>query len=139
MQDASERPFFVRVAKSAFMQIIARSANGIFSVGIYFADLISDVQVSVLLLNTRNYTWAGIGIFLLAFQFFIVHLRVLPYLRSTFGSSSPHYISFLFLGFPIGLLMLDALMFLEPFALLAILPFPDWLRQFVPACARRSI
>ena len=32
-----------------------------------------------------------------------------------------------------GLLLLDCLMIFEPFGLLAILPFPDWLRQFLPA------
>ena len=32
-----------------------------------------------------------------------------------------------------GLLFLDGLMFLEPFGLLTILPFPAWMRQFIPA------
>ena len=150
-----------RLLRSAILQIAARSANGIFSVGIYFADLISDVQVrvrlhahhapaldahitrarrraqvSMLLLTTGNVAWAGISIFLLLFQFLVVHLRVLPYLRSTFGSESWHYIGFLLFGFPAGLLGLDILMFFEPFGLLAILPFPEWVRQFVPACTR---
>ena len=122
-----------KLCQTALVQIIARSTNGIFSVGVYFADLVSDVQVIVLLLNTRNYLWAAEGAFLLVLQFFIVHLRVLPYLRSTFGSSSTLYLTFLFLGFPLGLLALDVAMFFEPFGLLAVLPFPDWLRQFVPA------
>ena len=87
----------------------------------------------VLLFNTGNYSWSAISFFLLVFQFFIVHLRVLPYLKSTFGSTSTLYLTFLVLGFPFGLLLLDGLMFFEPFGLLAILPFPDWLRQFVPA------
>ena len=130
---SSSPSFFTRLMKSAILQILARSANGIFSVAVYFADLISDLQVSVLLLNTGNYTWAAIGIFLLCFQFFVVQIRVLPYLQSTFGSTSTLYLFFLFFGFPFGLLALDALMFCEPFGLLAILPFPEWLRQFVPA------
>ena len=37
------------------------------------------------------------------------------------------------LGFPFGLVALDLLMFLEPFGLLAVLPLPQWLKQFVPA------
>ena len=32
-----------------------------------------------------------------------------------------------------GLLFLDCLMFLEPFGLLTVLPFPAWLKQFIPA------
>ena len=87
----------------------------------------------MLLLNTGNVLWAVQGICLLVLQFFVVHLRVLPYLRSSFGSQSALYLVFLFFGFPAGLLVLDALMFLEPFGLLAVLPFPDWLKQFVPA------
>ena len=130
---ATSPGFVGRLMKSALLQILMRSANGIFSVGLYFADLISDVQVSVLLWTTGNYTWSGIGIFLLVFQFLIVELRVLPYLQSTFGSNSSIYLFFLVFGFPWGLLALDCLMFCEPFGLLAILPFPEWLRQFIPA------
>ena len=130
---ASSPGFVGRLMKSALLQILMRSANGIFSVGLYFADLVSDVQVSVLLWTTGNYAWSGIGIFLLVFQFLIVELRVLPYLQSTFGSNSSIYLFFLVFGFPWGLLALDCLMFCEPFGLLAILPFPEWLRQFIPA------
>ena len=47
---SSSKPgYFSRLLRSALVQIIARSANGIFSVGIYFADLISDVQACDLL------------------------------------------------------------------------------------------
>ena len=96
-------PFVTRLMRSAILQVLARSANGIFSVGLYFADLVSDVQVSVLLWTTGNITWAAIGIFLLTFQFLVVQVRVLPYLQSTFGSSSSVYLFFLFFGFPFGL------------------------------------
>ena len=89
----------------------------------------------MLLVKTGNYIAAALSIFLLAAQFAVVQARVLPYLRSTFGSSSPLYLTFLVFGFPLGLLVLDGLMFLEPFGLLAVLPFPTWLKQFVPACA----
>ena len=73
------------------------------------------------------------SIFLLVLQFLVVYLRVLPYLDTTFGRQSPIYITFLILGFPLGLFFLDFLMFLEPFGLLTILPFPAWIKQFVPA------
>ena len=118
---------------SAIVSTMTRSVNGILSVSLYFADLFSDLQVAALLLETGNMLWAGLSIALLALQFIIVQLRVMPYLRSTHGSQSVIYISFVIFGFPTGLLILDALMFMEPFGLLAILPFPDWLRQFLPA------
>ena len=101
--------------------------------GRYFADILSDVQVIQLLWESTNYVWSLMSLFLLVNQFFIVYLRCLPYLKTTFGSESPEYIVFLILGFPTGLLFLDACMFLEPFGLLAILPFPPWMRQFIPA------
>ena len=63
--------------------------------------------MSVLLLNTGNYAWATMGILLLALQFVVVHLRVLPYLQSTFGSTSTLYLTFVVFGFPSGLLVLD--------------------------------
>ena len=44
----------MRLLRSALVQVLFRSANGIFSVGLYFADLISDIQVAVLLLKTGN-------------------------------------------------------------------------------------
>ena len=40
---------------------------------------------------------------------------------------------FMVFGFPLGVISLDILMFLEPFGLLALLPFPERLRTFVPA------
>ena len=120
----SKQALFGKLFKSALVQVVARSANGIFSVGIYFADLISDLQVTALLLNTGNYAWAGIGIFLLTMQFVVVHLRVLPYLQSTFGSGSVLYLLFMWLGFPTGLLLLDGLMFFEPVRQLPRLPPP---------------
>ena len=86
-----------------------------------------------MLWDSTNYTWAWISIFLLVLQFFVVWVRVLPFLSTTFGADSAIHISFLFLGFPTGLLLLDCLMFLEPFGLLTVLPLPDWLRQFLPA------
>ena len=39
-----DAPLVIRVLKSALVQVLMRSANGIISVGLYFADIISDVQ-----------------------------------------------------------------------------------------------
>lgn len=119
--------------KSSFMQAVTRAANGILAVSLYFADIISDIQVLQLLWSTGNYTWGVMSVFLLLLQFVVVYARVLPYLSSTFGSDSAVYWGFIAFGFPFGLLLLDCLMFLEPFGLLSVLPFPPWLRQFIPA------
>ena len=40
-------------------------------------------------------------------QFVVVYLRVLPYLSSTFGRDACLYQAFLWLGFPLGMLLLD--------------------------------
>jgi hypothetical protein len=69
----------------------------------------------------------------------VVYQRVLPYMRNTFGARSCLTLTFTYLGFPLGLLILDFLMLLEPFGLLAVLPLPAWLKQFVPACERARV
>ena len=121
------------ILKGPLMQLLMRTVTGVMAISLYFADLISDLQVLQLLYDAGTYSWAAMSLFLLIAQFLVVYLRVIPYLSSTFGSDSTLYISFLWGGFPIGLLLLDFLMFLEPFGLLSVLPFPEWLRQFVPA------
>ena len=90
-------------------------------------------QVVQLLWGSRNFIWAWVSITLLVGQFFIVWIRVIPYLSANFGADSTIYRGWLFLGFPAGCVALDGLMFLEPFGLLTVIPFPDWLRQFLPA------
>ena len=130
---SSQQPLVTRILGSVICQVLARSANGVLVVGLYFADIFSDIQVIQLLWGTGNYLWFACSVSLLMIQFGVVFFRVLPYLRSTFGRDDPIYIAFIFLGFPSGLLFLDLLMFLEPFGLLTVLPLPDWLRQFVPA------
>ena len=122
-----------QILKGPIMQLLIRTATGVMAISLYFADIISDVQVLTLLYTTGNLLWAAISLFLLVAQFLIVWLRVLPYLASTFGTESNIYVIFLWTGFPAGLLFLDMLMFLEPFGLLTVLPFPAWMRQFIPA------
>ena len=86
----------------------------------------------LLLAQTGNLLWAAVSCTLLFAQFAVVYWRLLPYLAMTFGRSSLQYRVFLLFGFPVGLLCLDVLMFLEPFGLLTSLPLPERLRQFVP-------
>ena len=90
-------------------------------------------QVLMLLYNTGNVVSAVLSLLFLIAQFMVIYVRVLPYLRTTFGSDSTIYTAFLWIGFPIGCLGLDVLMFLEPFGLLAVLPLPTWIKTFVPA------
>ena len=100
---------------------------------LYFADLISDIEVTLLLHSAGFEGYAAIAASLLVLQFVAVYFRVLPYLRSTLGRASCVYQLFLYLGFPFGMLLLDVLMFLEPFGLLPVVPMPERMRQFIPA------
>ena len=90
----------------------------------------------VLLWDSGNLAWCLEAVFFLVAQYVVVYFRVLPYMRNTFGTNSCLTCSFTYLGFPLGLFILDLLMLLEPFGLLAVLPLPAWLKQFVPACTR---
>ena len=85
-----------------FSHVAKNTANGFVTVSVYFADVVSDVQVLVLLYESGNTAWAHIALFFLIAQFFAIYIRVLPYLHSTFGATSPIYLSYLWCGFPIG-------------------------------------
>ena len=91
------------------------------------------LQVTILLHSAGFEGYAAIAGSLLVLQFVAVYFRVLPYLRSTLGRAACVYRLFLYLGFPFGMLLLDILMFLEPFGLLPIVPMPERMRQFIPA------
>jgi hypothetical protein len=130
---------------SRMVSVFSTSLNGLVAVWLYFADLLSDVQVVLLLVDAsklegedggddvRMLRYAIIAASLLVLQFAVVYLRVLPYLSSTFGRDSCLYQAFLWLGFPFGMLLLDLLMFLEPFGLLPIAPISDRMRLFLPS------
>lgn len=122
-----------RIANSGILTVLKNSMNGFISVYIFFLDVASDIAVIYLLWNTGNIAWAIEALFFLVAQYVVVYFRVLPYMRNTFGEKSCLTISYSFLGFPMGVLILDFLMLLEPFGLLAVLPLPVWLKQFVPA------
>ena len=119
---------------ASLMIVLKNSFTGFVAVFMFFADMASDVAVIVLLWKTGNFAWAISAVFFLVAQFVVMQFRVLPYMRNTFGVKSCLTKSFTYLGFPLGLLILDFLMLLEPFGLLAVLPLPAWLKQFVPAC-----
>ena len=94
-----------------------------------------DYKVTMLFYTAEAWVFATISGCLLVGQFAVVWLRVLPYLYDTYGADSTFYRLFLFLGMPFGCFFFDALMFLGPFGLLPIVPMPEAMRLFVPACA----
>jgi Ca2+-binding EF-hand superfamily protein len=127
------------IGNSGFIKVLKNSMTGFVSVYLFYVDVLSDVQVVVLLWDTGNWLWCAAAAFFLVAQYMVVYTRVLPYMRNTFGASSCLTCSFTYLGFPLGLFILDFLMLLEPFGLLAVLPLPAWLKQFVPACERARV
>ena len=121
------------IANSGVVVVLKNSMNGFISVFMFFADVLSDIAVVVLLWDTGNYAWAAEAVFFLIAQYVVVYFRVRPYFVNTFGADSCLTISFSVLGFPAGVLVFDFLMLLEPFGLLTVLPLPTWLKQFIPA------
>jgi hypothetical protein len=65
-------------AKSTFVQVSINTGNGLLSVSLYFADLLSDVQVIQLLWTAGNSAWAMTSVTILVVQFGVVYLRCLP-------------------------------------------------------------
>ena len=135
-QPAVEAPkgLLADIGSSDFVTVLKNSATGFISVFMFFADIASDIAVIVLLWDTGNFLWAIEALVFVVGQFVVMYMRTLPYMHNTFGANSCITIGFTYLGFPIGLLVLDFLMLLEPFGLLPVLPLPTWLKQFVPAC-----
>ena len=132
----SEDSLWAKIVNSGILKVLNNSFNGGISVYLFFLDVSSDIAVCVLLLDTKNYAWAVMAFFFLIAQYIVVYFRVLPYMRNTFGERSCLTLAYTYLGFPVGVLIFDFLMLLEPFGLLAVLPLPAWLKQFVPACKR---
>ena len=130
----SEDGWMTAIVNTGIITVLKNSANGFISVFMFFADMLSDIAVIVLLWTTGNYVWAVMAITGLVAQFVVMYQRCLPYMRNTFGAESCINLGFVYLGFPFGLLILDFLMLLEPFGLLTVLPLPTWLKQFIPAC-----
>ena len=106
---------FSRLMGSTVMLVLRRAVNGLLTVWLYFADVISDIEVMYLLYQAGDAGWpygkafAWIAGSFLILQFLAVYARVLPYLHSTFGGDSFLFRSFLVLGFPFGMLGLDVL------------------------------
>ena len=105
--------------------VIKNAISGIITVWLYMMDLISDYQVTMLFYNAEAYRFAFISACLLVGQFLVIWLRVLPYLKDTYGATSTFYLLMLYGGMPFGMFFLDFLMFLGPFGLLPIVPMPE--------------
>ena len=115
--------------------VLKNTISGVLTIYLYFMDLISDYQVTMLYYNTGAYRFAAVSACLLIGQFAVVWMRVLPYLQVTYGTESTFYRIFLYFGMPLGCFFFDFLMFLGPFGLLPIVPLPEAMRLFVPAYA----
>ena len=115
--------------------ILKNTISGVLTIYLYFMDLSSDYAVTMLFYNTGALRFSFVSACLLVGQFAVVWLRVLPYLHVTYGPQSTFYRLFLFFGMPFGCFFFDALMFLGPFGLLPIVPLPESMRLFIPACA----
>ena len=113
--------------------LMRRTISGVLTVYLYFMDLISDYNVTRLYYETGAYRFALVSVCLIVGQFGVVWMRVLPYLRTTYGPESLFYRLFLYAGMPIGCFFFDFLMFLGPFGLLTVLPLPESMHLFVPA------
>ena len=121
------------------VNILKNAIAGFMTIYLYFMDLISDYQVTMLFYRANALRFATVSASLIIGQFAVVWLRVLPYVYVTYGANSTFYRSFLFFGMPFGCFFLDFLMFLEPFGLLPVAPLPETLRQFIPACAPANV
>ena len=113
--------------------VLKNTISGVLTIYLYFMDLISDYQVTMLYFDAGAVVYGAISGSMLVAQFVVVWLRVLPYLQVTYGSDSTFYCLFLYLGMPLGCFFFDSLMFLGPFGLLPIVPMPEAMRLFVPA------
>ena len=105
---------------------LASTGFGLFSIWLYFADLVTDIQVATLLWSTRNFIWASEATFFLILQYTLVYRSVLKYLQATMGTnyngeSVPLPLWVMLATVP-GVLALDALMLLEPLGVLKLLP-----------------
>jgi hypothetical protein len=77
------RGCWMRCTESTLAIVFRRSLNGLVTVWLYFADVVSDIEVLLLLLHAHDYTWFSLGCFFLMLQLVLVYCRVLPYLRAT--------------------------------------------------------
>ena len=103
-------------------------ALGALTVGLYFADILSDLGVMLLLYKTGNPIWATESASLLVLQYAIVASRVIAYLRATRGELSWLQV----IATVPGVLVMDLLMLLEPFGLLGFL-WNEELLMLIPA------
>ena len=120
------------------VSLIKKAINGVITIWLYFMDLISDYQVTMLFWNTGAHRFAAVSACLLVGQFVVIWSRCLPYLHMTYGEDSMFYRVFLYIGMPFGCFFFDFLMFLMPFGLLPVAPMPTSWRPPSPRTRRRA-
>ena len=124
---------------------VSNTINALLAATLYFADVVTDVTVVISLMETGNLGYASIGIFLLLLQFVIVYLRVYHALTKMYPGAlircrclcTVRAPTAFLLSFPFGVLLLDAMMLLEPFGMLSLLGsrglLAEELLAFIPA------
>jgi len=120
-------------------RVIVRIVPGVAAVGLFYADLVFDVLLAVDLFATGNTIWGALTVTFISLQYVAAWLGVLLWLHAQFGIGCEWQESgslgefagysrattlFLLFGFPLGPLLLDVVMFLEPLTLLHLLPSP---------------
>ena len=116
-------------------RLVFRVAPGVLASVLFYADLAFDILLALQLFSTGNEVWGKLTITFIGLQYLVSWIGVLLWLRAQFGmgcvwDTEKHDYScvttlFLLLGFPLGPLLLDLLMFLEPLTLLEWLPNPQ--------------
>ena len=105
---------------------------GVVSTLLYYADVLSDVMLAQDLFATHNPVWGSLTVAFIVVQYAACYVGVLLYIRTVYGACHCYFVAFALLGFPLGPLVLDVLMFLEPLTLLWCLCCSQ-LRYLLPA------
>lgn len=96
---------------------------GVAAIVLFYADMVADVAVVRSLYATQNVAWAMESVAFVAAQYLACYSMVLVYcVRIDGGGWRRRTLLFAFFGYPLGPIILDALMFLEPLTLLPELP-----------------
>ena len=93
-----------------------RAVYGGYKLCLYYADVVSDVAVVLLLFESGALVAGSIAAALLVAQYVLIYLRVLAYLEAEVGRRPWHYLTLLLLP------LADFAMLLEPFGLMVLLP-----------------
>ena len=96
------------------------------SLAILYVNVVSDVYVSyILILSGDTSSWGYLTAALIAVAYAMSYLCVLLWIHSMLGWRSIAFTSYLFIGLPIGISLLDLALILEALTALELLPSPN--------------